>query len=506
MRVRFVPLLIVAVLLALPALPARAQSSQPSVVRQTFTVSPLGTETFDILCPPGLSPISFQFVPAHASKLVEVSAPEIDANRVPIDFNNLNGRLDNGGGGKRVTARSSNLTSVETIEVILECLTAATFASTLPQSTVVLPNQVRAITSFCPVGLSAFGAVNNTDYAALLEVVKAPVFGSSLNPTFLDQLAGDGPQGAPVGYQTFALNQGTTPRTLYHVTLCANLPDLRTFVYTQPTSPGAGFSIFAPVPEGGQYVGFGYDPGQFGQALNLDYWTRSGRVASELQFAPDATTGNDREVLDATKAIELNGVDSRVMKEHVAPKLGARAYVALLYNATLAPQPAPVIVTVVEFYNASLDHYFITAIPKEISDLDSGVHPGWQRTGQSFRAYDVGSSGRTGRHPVCRAYGNPAAGLDSHFYSASIGECFRTLSRFNGAWLLEATEVFELDLPDPATGACPAGDVPVYRVFNNRVDANHRYTTSRVTRDQMVARGYIAEGNGPDIVALCALA
>jgi len=47
--------------------------------------------------------------------------------------------------------------------------------------------------------------------------------------------------------------------------------------------------------------------------------------------------------------------------------------------------------------------------------------------------------------------------------------------------------------------------VPVYRVWNARTDSNHRYTTSIATRDQMVARGYIAEGYGPDNVTLCGL-
>ena len=49
-----------------------------------------------------------------------------------------------------------------------------------------------------------------------------------------------------------------------------------------------------------------------------------------------------------------------------------------------------------------------------------------------------------------------------------------------------------------------AGQVPVYRVFTNRVDANHRYTTDRATRDAMVAKGWIAEGDGEDTVVMCA--
>jgi len=157
------------------------------------------------------------------------------------------------------------------------------------------------------------------------------------------------------------------------------------------------------------------------------------------------------------------------------------------------------------------DHYFITGIAKEISDLDNGVHPGWVRTGETFRSYGIGSSGRTGRRPVCRAYGLPTAGLDTHFYSASPDECTATMVNFGdawgrpGTWGLEASEVFQMDLPDPVTGACPAGGVPIYRVFNQRKDANHRYTTSIAIRDQMVAKGGIAEGYGPDAVVLCGL-
>jgi serine protease len=183
---------------------------------------------------------------------------------------------------------------------------------------------------------------------------------------------------------------------------------------------------------------------------------------------------------------------------------GARAVMAVL--ALPSSSLAPTAVTIVEYYNAQLDHYFITAIPDEITKLDNGTFVGWQRTGQEFRAYGIGSSGRTGRRPVCREYGNPAANLNSHFYSASPDECAATLVNGGGfSWLLEANEVFEMDLPDPVTGACPAGGVPIYRIFNQRKDANHRYTTSLAIRDQMVAKGGVAEGYGPNAVALCGL-
>jgi hypothetical protein len=190
------------------------------------------------------------------------------------------------------------------------------------------------------------------------------------------------------------------------------------------------------------------------------------------------------------------------------PPSAAKAGNTVVAAVLALPQPTapapPTIANVVEFYNAAR-HYFITGAPAKIGDLDTGLHQGWAGTGQTFHTCAAGSTGRTGRQPVCRAYGNPAAGLDSHFYSASVSECYDTLTWFAGAWLLEASEVFQMDLPDPDTGACPSGDTPVYRVFNNRADVNHRYTTSLLIRDQMVARGYIAEGYGPSNVTLCAL-
>ena len=57
--------------------------------------------------------------------------------------------------------------------------------------------------------------------------------------------------------------------------------------------------------------------------------------------------------------------------------------------------------------------------------------------------------------------------------------------------------------PDTATGACPAGTIPVYRLWNGRADSNHRYTADPVTKAQMLAKGYVAEGYGSDAVSMC---
>lgn len=154
---------------------------------------------------------------------------------------------------------------------------------------------------------------------------------------------------------------------------------------------------------------------------------------------------------------------------------------------------------VVEFYNAAQDHYFITASPAEIADLDNGIHAGWQRTGFGFNAFVAQSSGTS---PVCRFYIPPAYG-DSHFYSASTAECAQTLAKFP-YFDYESPSVFYIALPDTTTGACPAATIPVYRVWDNRADSNHRYTTSLTIRIRMQAIGWIAEGYGPDQVIMCA--
>jgi len=56
------------------------------------------------------------------------------------------------------------------------------------------------------------------------------------------------------------------------------------------------------------------------------------------------------------------------------------------------------------------------------------------------------------------------------------------------------------------TGACPAGQAPVYRLWNERADSNHRYTTDPGIRAAMLAKGYKAEGYGNDGVPMCSTA
>jgi hypothetical protein len=163
--------------------------------------------------------------------------------------------------------------------------------------------------------------------------------------------------------------------------------------------------------------------------------------------------------------------------------------------------PASEQATAVEFYHAGFDHYFITAAPAEISDLDTGVHTGWARTGYRFSVIKAGST-YPGTSPVCRFFSEK---LSSHFYSAKPAECDDVKVKFSATWLFEAAEVYRAFLVDPATGVCPADTTPVYRLYNNRADANHRYTDQLSVFVFMKGKGYIPEGDGsPSLpVAFC---
>jgi len=158
----------------------------------------------------------------------------------------------------------------------------------------------------------------------------------------------------------------------------------------------------------------------------------------------------------------------------------------------------------VEYYNAALDHYFVTASADEIAKLDSGFFVGWTRTQLEFNVFDPATPA-AGAVPVCRFYGLPSAGLDSHFYSASAAECADVNARFAGIWLEETADAFGVFLPNTQTGQCPANSIPVYRLWNGRADSNHRFTTDPAVQQQMVARGFVPEGYGGGSmpVAMC---
>ena len=160
----------------------------------------------------------------------------------------------------------------------------------------------------------------------------------------------------------------------------------------------------------------------------------------------------------------------------------------------------------VEYYNAALDHYFVTASPDEIAKLDAGCFVGWQRTQLRFKVFDPATP-VSGAVPVCRFYGRPAAGLDSHFYSASAAECAEVRQRFPGAWIEETDNAFGVVAARSADRAVSRR--PASRSIGSGTNGSIPTTASRRIRPcsrQMIARGYAAEGYGPGPmpVAMCA--
>jgi hypothetical protein len=164
-----------------------------------------------------------------------------------------------------------------------------------------------------------------------------------------------------------------------------------------------------------------------------------------------------------------------------------------------ASKPAAgTVATVVEYYHAAFDHYFVTAIADEIAKLDAGTFTGWQRTGLEFNAYTDSPGGSV---PVCRFFSTSFGSKSSHFYTPDPAECAKV--KQNSDWQFEGN-VFNIDFA-AADGTCNTGWQPVYRLYNNGQGSapNHRYTTSLAVRSQMIAAGWIPEGNGIGVV-MCA--
>ena len=155
----------------------------------------------------------------------------------------------------------------------------------------------------------------------------------------------------------------------------------------------------------------------------------------------------------------------------------------------------PPLVTVVEFKNVDLNHYFLTADSREMAAIDAGAAgPGWFRTGYGFTAFAY----KTGQcnaqcEPVSRFYGTPGLGPNSHFYTADAAEA-AGLKVPGSGWSFERDE-FAIYVPD--RGSCVPGMTPVYRFYNNRWmfnDSNHRYVVNAAERLAMTAQGWINEG------------
>jgi photosystem II stability/assembly factor-like uncharacterized protein len=175
------------------------------------------------------------------------------------------------------------------------------------------------------------------------------------------------------------------------------------------------------------------------------------------------------------------------------------ATIAGLFEYKISNASPLATVSVIEYYHAAFDHYFITAIPEEITLLNKGFFVGWTRTGLQFKAYAAEAIGTS---PVCRFFTTAFGPKSSNFHTPFASECAAVQA--NPDWLLESGTAFYIALP-AFDGSCATGLTPVYRLYNRGQGGapNHRYTTDVTARAQMIAQGWIPEGLGSDAVEMC---
>ena len=219
------------------------------------------------------------------------------------------------------------------------------------------------------------------------------------------------------------------------------------------------------------------------------FWEGFGTSATALAIAP-----GDRIVI-------ASGVQTTYETgAHIANWLQRSAVFRLRggdANGPAGPQTAKV----VEYFNASLGHYFITPLFNEQRWLGS-FSSAWERTGRSFTTWI--EAGPT-LLPVCRFFsGQSFAPKSSHFFTPYSGEC--AVLKAGTIWTYEDDTTF-LRLPEGAEGArvCPIGTQPLYRAYNNGTTGapNHRYTTDAALLDELIAQGWIFEGEAQNRIFAC---
>ena len=121
----------------------------------------------------------------------------------------------------------------------------------------------------------------------------------------------------------------------------------------------------------------------------------------------------------------------------------------------------------------------------------------WRRLATQFNVYSTANA-PAGADTVWRFFSTSYAPKSSHFYTGIVAEYNSLLANPN--WQLEGP-VFNTPMP-AADGTCPAGSIPIYRLYNNNASGapNHRFTTDLNVRAQMIAAGWTPEGFGIGVV------
>ena len=225
----------------------------------------------------------------------------------------------------------------------------------------------------------------------------------------------------------------------------------------------------------------------------------SGTASLIIARNANLTPGRIREIIVDTTRLFAQGTDCGNRGACGSGLLDASLALQSTIPATsLAPAGT---VPVIEYYRADKDHYFMATDPGEIAFVDAVLKNTFQRTGEVFYAWVDPLLAPLTAVPVCRFY-SPNPLIDAHYYTASAAECQFIVTRWPGIWSLELPAAFYVLLPD-ANGACPASTLPVYRFFDNRQDANQRYTIDLSVRRAMINRAWVPQGFGPNLVIFC---
>ena len=152
-------------------------------------------------------------------------------------------------------------------------------------------------------------------------------------------------------------------------------------------------------------------------------------------------------------------------------------------------------VVAVEFYNRTLDHYFMSTNPgRDQRSRLRACTVGWERTGLRFLVYDDPAPGTSPGVPLLPRCRRTATRIS---IPASPAECAATAAAHPVDWIYESPNVFYVRLPDTTSGACPTGTQPGVPLLQ-RATTNHRYTTEIVIRNEMASSAiWTAEGYGP---------
>lgn len=354
------------------------------------------------------------------------------------------------------------------------------------------------------IGLPVPGVPTNPNPARILNLSLSVEYPFGCYPPYRELIAEATRRGALV---VVAAGNYSAPASNYSPANCAQA---LTVIATGPDGERAGYSNYGSnglSAPGGDFDRFGTAGGvlstadsgargprgtSYGYAQGSSMATPhvAGIAALALSVAPRLSAEELRQILlhgSAPFPADSDCARSRQCGVGVANARRSLAAASALSNYTL----------VREFYNTDLRHYFRTGSEVEAAQIHRGsAGAGWIEVDDLFYAW-TRATDRTS--PVCRFYGTPGIGPNSHFYTATPAEC-EAVKRDPG-WTYEGIAFHVIP---HANGLCPGDTVAVHRAYNQRWqfnDSNHRYSTELRKLESMRAQGWTVEG-----VAWCAAA